>query len=207
MRWWYSKTQSVNVGTLDAAAFSQLHFYLALPPHNSFYLFLYCSFCFYLPPDQSPIALHLSIVDTASYSICTRFSLHVSPGCGATTHLDGAPACRTPPLVCAFLPFWASQVVPRTSLFLPSPVQLPPFSALNLGNQVPIIPRVLPFRGPSFSLLSSTIRTPSPPPLFRPRPAAQSPADPGWWRRGICTPFACASAFPSLCSALSIGVV
>ena len=90
----------------------RLHFYLALLPHNFFYLFLDRSFRLSLPPELPPIELHISFVDTDSLSLCTRFSPPILPGSGATVHLEGAPACQPPPLVCAFLPLGS----PRSSL-------------------------------------------------------------------------------------------
>ena len=165
MRWWSSKNHSVTVQTLDSAAFLQLHFYLALPPHNLFYLFIDRSFRFSLPPYLSPISPHISPVDAASLSLCTRFSPPISPGTRATVHLDGAPSCRTPLLVYDFLPFWAAQGFPCASLCLPYLVRLPPVAVFDLRNQVHVGPRIIPSRGHFIPLPASTIHTPAPPPL------------------------------------------
>ena len=54
--------------------FLRLNFYISHLPHNFFYLFLDRSFHFSLPPDLSPISLHISPVYAASHSLCTRFS-------------------------------------------------------------------------------------------------------------------------------------
>ena len=81
---------------------------------------------FSLSPDLSPISLHISPVYAASHSLCTRVSPPISPGRVATVHMGGNPSCRPPSLVCAFLPWWATQGVPRASLCLTSLFRLPP---------------------------------------------------------------------------------
>ena len=148
MRWWSSKPQSVTAQTLDSAAFFTITLLSSHPPHNFFYLFLDRSFRFSLPPELSPIDPHLSSVDAASLSICTRLSSPILPGSGATIHLDGAPASRSRPLVCASLPCWAAQGVPCVRLCLPFLIRFPPLAVLNILNQVPVRPMVLLSRGP-----------------------------------------------------------
>ena len=54
MRWWGSKPQSVTAQTLDSAAFLRLRFYLALPPHNFFYIFSGFFIPFLPPPGPIP---------------------------------------------------------------------------------------------------------------------------------------------------------
>ena len=126
MRWWGSKPQSVSARTLDSAAFFTI-ILLSSPSDPQLLLPFSGSFIPFLPP-PGPIPYR-----PQSFTRLRRFSLSLHPLLcphtarrGATVHLDGAPTCRSPPLVCTFLPFWAAQGVPRASLCLPYLVRLPP---------------------------------------------------------------------------------
>ena len=85
--------------------FLRLHFYLALPPHTFFYLFLDHSFRFFLPPDLSlsPYIFHpstplLYLFALASPLHITRAGIGLPPG--RCPFLPASTAClRFPPLL------------------------------------------------------------------------------------------------------------
>ena len=167
MRSWISKPQSVTSRTLYAAAFLRLQFYPSLQSNNFFYLFMGRSFRFYLPLDLSPIAPHIKPVEAASLSLCTCLSPPISPGRRATVHLDGAPACWPPPLVCALLPSWTVQRVPCASLCIPYFVGLPSLCRPWLAQSGPCRSQVSPVQEslPPYACLHHPHARPTPPPL------------------------------------------
>ena len=118
-----------------------------------------CSFRFSLPLDLYPINPHISLIHAASLSLCTRFYPPISPGRRSTVHLDGAPTCRPPPLVCAFSPDGQpKKFLSRASVcFLLS--GCPPFYVLDLRKKFTVGPRVLLSRGNFLPITDSTTRT------------------------------------------------
>ena len=187
--------------------FSQFRFYLSLPPHNFFYIFLDRSFHFSLPPGPIPHRYqYFTRRRRLSLSLHQLLPPHLVRARsdrppGRRPHLPASTSCLL------FSPLMGS---PRSSSRkplsdLPCPVA-PPLPSLTLRNQVPVSPRVFPYGGTFLSLPASNIHTPTPPPC-RPRLAAQSPAGPGWWRCVLCLHVPCGTTSPSLCSTPSLGVV
>ena len=123
---------------------------------------------------------HINPVGAAYLSLFTRFfPPPISPGRRATFHLDGAPTCRPPPLVCTSLPCRASQGVTRASLWLPPLVRLPPPLQSFTCSHFPVSSRYSPVRGslPPSACLHHPHAHSRP---YRPSTAAQSPAGPEW---------------------------
>ena len=87
---------------------------------------MYRSFCFSLPLDLSPIALHISLVDAASRSLCTRF-----PPLPSLLGAERLSTCTVPlpaalhHLTVLSSPAGEPQGFLRASLCLPSLVWLP----------------------------------------------------------------------------------
>ena len=178
-----------------------LFFYIPAPPVPTVFWII----CY---PPPGPISCHpphISPVDAVYLSLCTRFSLPILLGSGATVHLDDAPclpaataclhftplpdgpkeflaqACAClPPYVCPPLPPSTCAQVPVGSSILPS---MGPFLPLPVLNLTPDLP----------TLLSSTAG----PVLFQSRVVASC----------YFPPVPCASASPSsIYSASSLGV-
>ena len=155
---------------------------LSSPSAPQFLLPFSGSFIPFLPP---PIPIPYR---PPSFTCQRRFSLSLHlflptpllPSRRATVHLDGAPACRPPPLVCAFLPCRESQRSSSSEPCLPSPVQLPPLAVLDLCPGSCRL-QVYPVQG-SFPPSACLNHPHACSPPCRPRPAAQPPDGPRWWR-------------------------
>ena len=105
--------------------------------------FLDHPFRFSLPPDLSPIVPHLVPVDATSLSLSLPASSPpLSPGRGAIVHLDGAHACRPPPLVCPFLPCRLWQPMEFVALSVPAFPYLVSLLAILYPCQDPCCPQV-----------------------------------------------------------------
>ena len=165
MRWWGSKPQSETTQTLDSATFLTITL-LSSPSAPQFLLPFSGLFIRFLPP-PGPIPYHPK---SSTRRRCFSISLHpllppIFPGCESTVHLDGAPACRPPPLVYTFFPFWAAQGVPHASLCMTSLVRLPPLFRPQPAQSCPCCPHGSPVYGvPSSLFLTHHMHARSPPP-------------------------------------------
>ena len=153
--------------------FLRLHFYSS-PSAPQFILpFLDHPFRFFIHPNLSSIAPHNFFPPMQLlYLFSPASTPPLSPGHGDTVYLDGSPAHRPPPLICASLSCQADQRRYSHKLRMPSPVRFPSFPSSTCA-QVPVGPMVIPSRVHFLPMPASINLTPTPPPC-RPWLADQS---------------------------------
>ena len=147
---------------------------LSSPSAPRFLLPFSGSFILFLPPPV-PIPYRLPYFTRRRRF---SFSLHpllspISPGRRATVQLDSTPACRPPPLVYNFLPYWSIQGVTHAILCLPSLVWLPPLFCPRPSKSGPCPTQGSTVQG--YPLYSACLHHPQPPPPPPPAGLNQRP--------------------------------
>ena len=127
---------------LDSVTCIQLYYRLLLP-----HLFQPCYVSPFLPPGPNSYLSPIFHPLTPIRSLFSTSSPHHSPGCISTILIDSAPTCRTPPIVCASLPYWEYTRISLREPVTVFPLLVPPPLPSTTCAQVPFSPRFSPVRG------------------------------------------------------------